>query len=295
MPALQPFRPLAAGEPVAVVAPAADAPVAAGIDVLARRGHPAVEPRASRKGRGWASADDLALATDINDHLRDGDVRALFCARGGYGAARVLPFVDAAAWRRAALPLVGMSDITALHLWLQRWVGIQSIYGPVVSVGLARGLEDEDEAALWGLLAGEMPAYPEAEVMRHGQGRGPLTGGCLTLLCHSIGTDWEVETAGRVLFIEEVSEPPYAVDRCLTHLRQAGKLADLAGLLVGTWWNCGTSPDDAERIQHNLEEATAGEAYPILTGIPCGHGPRQMALPLGARCEIDGASYRFTL
>jgi muramoyltetrapeptide carboxypeptidase len=295
MPALQPFRPLVAGEPVAVVAPAADAPLATGVEVLARRGHPAVAPRATRNGRGWSVAEDRALAADINDHLRAGRVGALFCARGGYGAARVLPFVDAPAWQRAALPLVGMSDITALHLWLQRWVGIQSLYGPVVSVGLARGLEAEDEAALWGLLAGEVPEYPAAEVLRDGQGRGPLTGGCLTLLCHSLGSEWEVETAGRVLFIEEVNERPYAVDRCLTHLRQAGKLAGLAGLLVGTWWNCGDGPDDAERIRHSLLEATAEEDYPILTGIPCGHGPRQMSLPLGASCEIDGASYRFVI
>jgi len=164
-----------------------------------------------------------------------------------------------------------------------------------VSVGLARGLVAADEAALWGVLAGDVPDYPAAEVLRDGSGRGPLTGGCLTLLCHSLGTEWEVETAGRVLFIEEVNEPPYAVDRCLTHLRQAGKLSDLAGLLVGTLWNCGAGPGDAQRLRQSLLEASADGDYPILTEIPCGHGPRQMALPLGALCEIDGASYGFTL
>jgi muramoyltetrapeptide carboxypeptidase len=188
-----------------------------------------------------------------------------------------------------------MSDITAVHLWLHRHVGLQSIYGPVVSVGLARGLEAEDDTALWELLAGQVPSYPTAEVLRDGRGHGPLTGGCLTLLCHSIGTAWEVETTGRVLFIEEVNEPPYAIDRCLTHLRQAGKLAGLTGLLVGTLRNCGNGPEDADRVQHSLLEATAEGDYPILTGIPCGHGPRQMALPLGALCEIDGATYQFTL
>lgn len=295
MSALAPFRPLAAGEPVAVVAPAADAPLAGGVEVLADRGHPAVAPRAVRGGGGWSAGEDRALAEEINAHLRDRQVGALFCVRGGYGAARVVPFLDATAWRQAALPLVGMSDITALHLWLQRQVGLQSIYGPVVSAGLARGLEAADEAALWGLLAGAAPDYPTAGVLRDGHGRGPLTGGCLTLLCHSLGTEWEVETAGRVLFIEEVNEPPYAVDRCLTHLRQAGKLRDLAGLLVGTLWNCGTGPDDARRLRLSLLEATADGDYPVLTEIPCGHGPRQMALPLGALCEIDGPSYGFTL
>jgi len=295
MSALTPFRPLAANERVAVVAPAADAPLAGGLEALAGRGHPAVEPRATRGGQGWSRVEDRALADEINAHLRGGPVGALFCVRGGYGAARVVPFLDAAAWRQAALPLVGMSDITALHLWLQRRVGIQSIYGPVVSVGLARGLEAADEAALWALLAGAMPDYPAAEVLRSGRGHGPLTGGCLTLLCHSLGTEWEVETAGRVLFIEEVNEAPYAVDRCLTHLRQAGKLRDLAGILVGTLWNCGSGPDDAELLRQSLLEATAGEDYPILTGIPCGHGPRQMALPLGAECEIDAGRYGFIL
>jgi len=293
--ALQPFRPLSPGEPVAVVAPAADAPLAGGLEVLAGRGHPPVAPRVARGGRGWSGVEDRALAEEIKAHLRDGQVGALFCVRGGYGAARVVPFLDATAWRQAAVPLVGMSDITALHLWLQRHLGLQSIYGPVVSVGLARGLEAADEAALWGVLAGEVPHYPAAEVLRAGRGRGPLTGGCLTLLCHSLGTEWEVETAGRVLFIEEVNEPPYAIDRCLTHLRQAGKLRDLAGLLVGTLWNCGNGADDGERLRLSLLEATADGEYPILTEIPCGHGPRQMALPLGSRCEIDGASYGFTL
>jgi len=164
-----------------------------------------------------------------------------------------------------------------------------------VAGALARGLSPEDEGALWSLLSGVVPDYPEGEVWRPGRGGGPLTGGCLTLLCSSIGTAWEVETTGRCLFLEEVNEPPYAIDRCLTQLRQAGKLDHLTGVLVGTFHHCGRDDQAAATIRASILDATAASGCPVIAGVPCGHGDRQMALPLGAECTIDGGSYRMVL
>jgi muramoyltetrapeptide carboxypeptidase len=278
---------------VAVIAPAAEGDGDAGIASIETAGHPVVRPDTVRLGGDWTTEEDVALVQELHRHLRERDVGALFCLRGGYGSGRLVPHLDPEAWQAARLPLVGMSDITALHLWLQRRCGLQSLYGPVVAGGLARGLAPEDEAALWSLLAGEPPDYPEGEVWRSGHGAGPLTGGCLTLLCSSIGTPWEVETAGRCLFIEEVNEPPYAIDRSLTQLRQADKLDHLAGVLVGTFHRCGSGEAAAATIRASILEATAASGCPVVAGVPCGHGDRQMALPLGAECAIDDGRYRF--
>lgn len=280
---------------MAVIAPAAQGDGDAGIISIEAAGHPVVRPAVVRRTDGWSVDDDLSLAQELHRHLSDGRVGALFCLRGGYGSGRLVDHLDAALWRRAPLPLVGMSDITGLHLWLQRHCNLQSIYGPVVAGGLARGLVAEDETALWSLLAHTPPNYPEGEVWRPGRGAGVLTGGCLTLLCNSISTPWEVETAGRCLFIEEVNEPPYAVDRSLTQLRQAGKLDHLAGVLVGTFHRCGADDTAAATIRASILEATAASNCPVVAEVPCGHGDRQMALPLGAECEIDGSRYRMRL
>jgi len=291
---LTPFFPLANGAPVAIIAPAAAGNGDSGVAFIDDAGHPVVRPDTVRRGGGWSTEEDMSLARELHRHLHESRVGALFTLRGGYGSARLVDHLDPEAWQMARLPLVGMSDITALHLWLQRRCGLQSIYGPVVAGGLARGLAPEDEAALWSLLAGVDPTYPEGEVWRPGRGAGPLTGGCLTLLCSSIGTAWEVETAGRCLFIEEVNEPPYAIDRGLTQLRQAGKLDHLAGLLVGTFHCCGRD-EQAATIRASILGATATSGCPVIAGIPCGHGERQMALPLGAVCEIDGGHYLMRL
>jgi len=292
---LTPFFPLAQGAPVAVIAPAAEGDGDAGIASIEEAGHPVVRPTVVRHSRGWSVDDDRSLTQELHRHLRDGRVGALFCLRGGYGSGRLVNHLDATAWQASPLPLVGMSDITALHLWLQRRCKLQSIYGPVVAGGLARGLAPEDLAALWSLLAGTPPPYPTGEVWRPGHGAGVLTGGCLTLLCSSISTPWEVETAGRCLFIEEVNEPPYAIDRSLTQLRQAGKLDHLAGVLVGTFHRCGEGDTAAATIRASILEATAASGCPVVAGVPCGHGDRQMALPLGAQCQIDGGQYRMRL
>jgi len=292
---LTPFLPLDEGNPVAVIAPAAEGNGDSGMAFIEGAGHPVVGPATVRRGHGWSTEEDRSLARELHRHLREGRVGALFTLRGGYGSARLVDHLDPAAWQAARLPLVGMSDITALHLWLQRHCGIQSIYGPVVAGALARGLAPEDEAALWSLLAGEPPTYPEGEVWRPGRSAGPLTGGCLTLLCSSIGTAWEIETAGRCLFIEEINEPPYAVDRCLTQLRQAGKLDHLTGLLVGSFHRCGEGNAAGATIRASILDATAASGCPVIAEIPCGHGDRQMALPLGAECEINNERYRMRL
>jgi len=292
---LTPFFPLAEGAPVAVIAPAAKGDGEAGIASVEAAGHPVVRPDTVRLGGGWTTEEDLALAQELHRHLRERRVGALFCLRGGYGCGRLVDHLDPDAWQAVRLPLVGMSDITALHLWLQRHCGLQSIYGPVVAGRLACGLDPEDEAALWSLLAGAPPDYPEGAVWRPGHGAGPLTGGCLTLLCSSIGTPWEVETAGRCLFIEEVNEPPYAIDRGLTQLRQAHKLDHLAGVLVGTFHRCGSDEATAATIRASILQATAASRCPVVAGIPCGHGDRQMALPLGAECTIDDGRYRMSI
>ena len=232
-------------------------------------------------GLAYLAGTDADRAADVQDAWCDPRIAAVFCARGGYGAARVLDHLDWAALRSAAPKLLhGSSDITALHAAFSRRLSVATSFGPMVA-SLIADAEPEALAHLRAWLFGAGAPVTGSHALRGGRADGLLTGGNLTLLTSLLGTEHAPEpAAGRVAFLEDVGEAPYRVDRMLTQLLQAGWLDDVAGIMLGTWIDCG-------ELEAVFADRLTPLGVPILAGVPVGHGPRQLTVRLGVPVLLD--------
>ncbi|NVO86353.1 S66 peptidase family protein [Hymenobacter terrestris] len=244
----------------------------------------------------FAGPDELR-ARDFQQQLDNPEVRAIICARGGYGTTRIIDELDFTAFARHPKWVAGFSDITALNSHLLR-LGYESIHGVMAFIFDQAGGEESLES-LRRALFGEPVAYavPLHPLNRPGIATGELTGGNLTLLQHLIGTPSDCPTAGRILFIEDVAEYLMSVDRMLVHLDRTGKLRDLAGLLVGHFTD---SQDNAIPFGQTAYEIIDTYArrynFPVAYGFPVGHEPQNLALICGraARLEVAADGARLT-
>jgi muramoyltetrapeptide carboxypeptidase len=276
------------GEPIGVAAlsgPVDQAKLENGLAVLESWGHP-VEMAANLTDRdGYlAGSDDARLDGFLG--LLDRGVRMVVAARGGFGATRVM---DRFPWDRLianGVRLVGYSDLTAVLNPLASTV--VQIHGPMVAAGLDRpGNANHLKKVLVGdLIGAELFSLAPGETLRHGHARGAAVGGNLSLLVSLLGTPWEPDFAGKVLFLEEVGEPPYRLDRLLTHLRSSASFGKVKALISGKLHACRPSHECASRWSELLIEA-APPGVPVVRGLPFGHGARNMAFPIGATVEID--------
>jgi muramoyltetrapeptide carboxypeptidase len=280
------------GDTVGICAPGSPVPadrLRAGLDRLGGRYRLRVAEDITR-ATGYLAGSDERRAGELNQLLSDPDVRAVLLARGGYGIMRILDELDGDALRRDPKPIVGFSDATALLFWAL-CAGVRSIHGPVVAQ--LGDLPASDTEWLVDLLEGRRPAGL-ASALRpcgaagHGRVEGPLLGGNLTLLARLMGTPFTPQLAGAVLFVEDVGERPYAIDRYFTHLGLAGALGGVAAALVGSFTRCeekvNTPQPDAAAV---VDERLRAYAIPGLAGAPFGHGDRNLALPFGGRCVVD--------
>lgn len=290
-PALRP------GDRVGVAAlsgPIATDRLEAGLAALAALGFEPVPAANLRARRGMFAGGDADRLASFHRLADDASVRAILFARGGHGLLRILPGID---WRRLArVPraYVGYSDLTPFLLEVVRRLGWIAFHGPMVAADLAAGLEAVDRDSLLGALAGE----PVTEVALAGAvgtdvARGPLLGGCLSLLAAAVGTPWRARLDGALLAIEEVGEPLYRVDRMLTHLRLSGSLAAVRGILIGSMSGTEATPLEPSRVAELAAELAPG--VPVAWGLPIGHGGRNLTLPLGAPARFDAAALRLRL
>jgi muramoyltetrapeptide carboxypeptidase len=266
--------------------------------------------RSVGRREGYLGGTIRERAGDLHAMFADPEVKAVFCVRGGYGAAMLLDSLDYALIRKNPKILLGYSDITALHLAVHRMAGLVTFHGPVVLSGLTDWTLEHLRRALFepkplGKLSNPpeprpiRPKHPWRAV-RPGKARGPLVGGNLTLVSTTLGTPYEIQTEGRILFLEDVGEEPYSIDRMLTHLRLAGKLRGIRGLI---WGECaGCRPRE---FQPGFESTfSTGEVVqnilgsldvPVLTGLVIGHTDDQMTLPLGVEAELDAEAGTLTI
>lgn len=301
-PALQP------GDLVAVVSPAGPAPperVATGIALLRSWGlRPVPAPHAFDR-EGYLAGTDADRAADLTAAFADPQVRGVIATRGGYGVQRIVDRIDLAAVRRDPKPVAGFSDITALHLALWRGARLASLYGPGLAWRPERTGDVSAQSLRDALMTAEPviikqdPAEPTAATSRTGTAApsgpvtGPLLGGNLCLLASSLSTPDFPNLTGAILLLEEVDEPPYKVDRMLTQLRRAGALSRLAGVAVGQFLRCSDrSPTDAVDV---LGDRLGDLGVPVLGGLPIGHGPGQLTVPVGVPAMLDVASATLTV
>ncbi len=235
--------------------------------------------------RAYLAGDDARRAGELNEFISDPSVDAILCARGGYGCDRILPRLDAAAFRAARKPLIGYSDVTALLLWQRRQAGLVGFHGPM----LERGADVDENVldALFGALAGERAGVLRGAPRLPGVATGRLVGGSLTLVAASIGTSWEIDTRGAILLLEDRGERPYRIDRMLQQLRGAGKLAGLAGVGLGDFSTCVDERYPGLDAESLVEELIASFGIPLVTGLPFGHVKTNHPWPFGCRAKLD--------
>lgn len=286
--------PLHPGDRVAVIAPASGfdrAAFEAGVALLAGRYRPQYDPGVFTRRR-YLAGDDARRLAELEGALADPGIRAVFCARGGYGATRLLPRLCGRAVPGAPKPLVGFSDITALHAWLQS-AGRASIHGPVLTQ-LGR-LGGDAAGRLFRLLEEDAPPPPLAgtETWVDGVAEGPLLGGNLSVLTRLIGTPCMPALDGAVLLLEDQGERPYRLDRMWTHLALAGVFARVSGIALGSFTAC--EERDADYTAADvLRELARGTGLPCAAGFPVGHGDLNEPVPLGVRVRLDAGAARLT-
>jgi len=285
-PLLRPAR-LKAGDAVGVVAPASPFDREAfekGLAVLEDMGLAVRLAEGLFERRGYLAGEDRQRAQQINDFIHDDAIRAIVCARGGYGSMRILPLIDYAALRHRPRIITGFSDITALHAAVYARCRLVSFHAPVVTslgAGSARCRRSFEAA----LFSGQpcVLTTGRTRVLRAGAGHGPLAGGNLALLTALAGTPYFPDLRGHLLFIEDVSEQPYRIDRMLTQLKLAGCLEGLCGVALGRFDRCGP----LEEIYAAVADIFADAGIPVLAGFEAGHGGENLTFPLGLMARLD--------
>ncbi len=247
---------------------------------------------------GYLAGSDNVRLNDLHSAFADPDIDAIFCLRGGYGTPRLLDSLDFDLLRAHPKPFVGYSDITALHLAINRYAGFVTFHGPMLNADLLGGKQAPTESSLLGMLRGDLGtgsvlAHPAAfplTTLEPGIACGRLLGGNLSMIAAVTGTPYALDADGIILFIEDVNEPIYRIDRLLTHLRLAGKLGQVAGVLVGDV--AGVEPVALERL---LKQTFAPLCIPVLSGWRSGHCDPNLTLPLGALVRLDAGEQRVVL
>jgi len=290
---------LRTGDTVGVVAPAAAVDreyLERGVQELVRNGYRVkVSDLALARDRILAGTDEQRAA-ELMRFFRDPQIRAIFAARGGYGAGRLLPLIDFDLPRRNPKIFVGFSDQTFLINALMQLSGMVCFHGPMVARDVAGGVSPRSMLHLRRLLAGEMEGFElrAAEAIHPGVAQGELIGGCLSIVVAMLATPYAPDFGGRILFLEDTGEKAYRIDRMLVQLRHSGVLSKVAGVVFGGMRSPGDPESERRLIREFAAEQTAGLGVPVLWGIAAGHGTENLTLPIGVRAQVDAAACRIS-
>ncbi|HKV07436.1 MAG TPA: LD-carboxypeptidase [Thermoanaerobaculia bacterium] len=294
--------PAGPGDRVGVAAlsgPVDPARLDAGISALRRLGFEPVLADNLRFRHGFLAGTDAERLAAFHRLAADPSLTAIFFSRGGYGLMRLLPALDWDLLSRHPRAYVGYSDLTPFLLGLAERLGLVSFHGPLVAGELARGLSPGEEESLLGALAGRYPAeLPFASTLREGRNggaSGPLLGGCLSLLSATLGTPFFPDLEGSLVFWEDVNEPPYKVDRMLTHLNLSGNLATIEGMVVGHLGGGAEPGGEPAEWPSLVAGSLSGYSWPLAWGLESGHFAPNRTLPVGLPARLDTANGRLVL
>jgi muramoyltetrapeptide carboxypeptidase len=275
---------------VALVAPAGPVPregFEAGRARLAERYHLAYD-EALFTADGYLAGSDARRAEELNNALRDPTVRAIFVARGGYGLTRILPSLELGHLPRRPKLVIGFSDVTALHAACLR-AGVVSLHGPTLTHLGAIGPEYTGELLARLESAAAAPPWVGLETIAAGHATGVAVGGNLEICSRLCGTPWALPLDGAVLFLEDVGERPYRVDRSLTQLEMAGA-AKVAAVVVGDLTRCQEPSGQGPTVEEVVRERLSRWRVPVVANAPFGHGERNSPFALGAPVSVDGSA-----
>jgi muramoyltetrapeptide carboxypeptidase len=289
---------LRVGSRVAVVSPASAAKaelVQAGVECMAMMGYEVVTmPHALDRGPIYYAGTAEQRVADLHAAFADPKIDGILCTRGGWGSAELLPLLDAELVRANPKVFVGYSDHTSLHMFFARETGLVTFYGPMVAADFAR--KDGFDAASWGhALNGDagwsVGGAEGMRVLRGGVAEGRIAGGCLSIYAEGLGTPYGPEAATeeepRILFLEDVGTKPYQWDRMLLHLRYAGMMEHVTGIVFGDMQRC-VAPEEMALLEQAVYHALRDFAGPVAMGLRSGHvDGANVTVPLGVRVRLD--------
>lgn len=291
---------LQSGDKIALIAPCSpvdSTQIQPAADFIGELGYtPEVYPSCFAR-RGYLAGDDMLRGNDINRAFADPDIRAVIAMRGGYGGARLAKYINYDIIKANPKIFCGFSDVTVLHALLNQRCGLVTFHTPMPAVSAMR--EDSfSREGLANILRGHYPtalcnATQPPECLCEGSAEGMLTGGNLTVIASTVGTPYQLETRGRILFLEDVGERAYAIDRALVHLRDGGLLEQCGGILLGTWQGCEPPQDFSWR--ELFLEYFAPLHIPVIGNIQCGHSVPSMSIPLGVKAKMTAQPPKISL
>lgn len=269
--------------------------VRAGAARLEQRGYRvSLAPNIDRVYRDYLAGPDDERVAELNHYLNSDDVDALFFSRGGYGAMRVLDAVDYDAIRRNPRPIVGFSDITALHNAVALRAGVASFHGPMLNLDFHDRMSPDIEEWFFAMLSGAAPLthrFSREQVLVDGEAEGILFGGCLSLTTALTATPYDFWIDDGIWFWEDVGEEPYRLDRMLTHLDLSGRLRRIRGVLIGKLKGCGSEPEVAALLREKL----GSRGIPVVRDLPFGHFGNNLLMPIGAPVRVSTSDGAFTV
>ncbi len=278
---------LRVGDTIGIAAPASpfnQQTFEQGVAVLESMGFRVKIPKSIFKTKGYFAGSETERAKLLMELFEDDSVSAIFCARGGFGSMKLLPLLDFDTITTHPKILVGFSDITALLAAIYKQCGMVTFHGPVVTT-LANGSK-KTPSALMDALTSTRPLVltpSKPAVVKPGQASGPMIGGNLTTLTHLMGTPYESELNDHLLFLEDRGEAPYRLDRMLSQLQLGGRLDRVAGVILGTFQDCGSLED----VHDVMKKAFYNAQVPILAGFDVGHGKDNLTVPIGLDADMD--------
>lgn len=298
-------RQLRKGDTIGIVAPASsmdDSLVRRAVENITRRGYEVKLSSGYLQRQGYLAADDKTRAAELNAFFLDKSVKAILCLRGGYGSPRILDRLDYDAIRQNPKIFIGYSDITALLNGIHTKTGLVSFHGPMAKeFSIGKGLTPYTEKYFWPAFTPESKLFTDwggagpkgrshLKTLAGGKAEGVLVGGNLSVLTCTIGTPYEARSRGCILFLEDVSETPFRIDRMLNQLRLSGMLGRYKGVILGSFTGClplrGRGIGLLDVFDHYFEKL----GVPVLSGYAAGHQPDQATLPIGARVRLDATA-----
>jgi len=291
-------RPLKRGDTIAVAAPASCFDQEAFFHGLQRLRGWGFEVRYREdifSKKRYLAGDDPRRLEELVQYLEDPEVKAIFAARGGYGSLRLLQGLDRIAKPTQAKILLGYSDITSLLLYALKHWGWVTFQGPVVAKDISSNIKKAGEQSLLRVLTDPQPLgelRPSGMTCLHpGIATGPLVGGCLSLIVCSLGTPYQIPSEGSLLYLEDIGEKLYSLDRMLTHLRLAGVFSQVRGIVFGPLKDA----HDKEKVIIDMLQDVLGDLkVPMVFGFPCGHTEDSWTLPMGLPVTLDAARRSLT-
>lgn len=280
------FKSLMPGSSIALVAPSSPFDpdlYEKGRRVLEDAGYTVVPGRSILHREGYLAGTDLDRVTDLTDALLDPATDAIVCIRGGYGSGRLLTRLLFSTLSRHPKIFLGHSDVTFLHMAMICKMGWTTFHGPNLT-GIAESAERAENVLRF--LSGKAEfswEFESGQVLKEGRVEGPVLGGNLTCLSHMIGTPFMPDLAGALLLIEDCGEALYRLDRMLNHLKLAGILPRLGGILLGEFTNCAENGDIYRMVMDHVRYFD----YPVVYGLPFGHGDRNDVIPLASPFLLD--------